>query len=403
MLVVGDGGHSAHSADGHAPDHFQEPGFFSLVIPHVTFSAKSLDAETAAGTLTPRKTIGAPARRRRPYRPDSIVNLACPSEDNMSAPLANALGRAAAMAGCLHTSSGRFRASFDRQGGPLILQLGPEYHGCRGRDGRFSLAQLIELVDVTPGIRAIEIAFPGSGAAHSAFDDPDSLLDLLELMASTTGLPVGIKSTVGDLGFWRHLSRLMDTTSRSVDFITIVGQEGLVGGDASSTGQTRLPFALGFSRVQHVFAARQQHDRITFIGEGRLGRPETALLAFSLGCDMVSVGHQALGVQAGCGREAGWLTRGFGLSSRIPERRVARLAAEVAALREHVMALARNCGASHPSEVEAAQIEVLEGWWRARPASDFFGGRGIGVAAADFERHTPEQPPGAVALTFRRR
>ena len=38
-------------------------------------------------------------------------------------------------------------------------------------------------------------------------------------VADETGLPVGIKSAVGDMAFWHGLARLMRDTGRGVDFI----------------------------------------------------------------------------------------------------------------------------------------------------------------------------------------
>jgi hypothetical protein len=37
-------------------------------------------------------------------------------------------------------------------------------------------------------------------------------------VSAETGLPVGIKSAVGDMRFWVELAELMDGTGRGVDF-----------------------------------------------------------------------------------------------------------------------------------------------------------------------------------------
>src|SRR6185369_15214017 len=60
-----------------------------------------------------------------------------------------------------------------------------------------------------------------SPSRHAEFSDTDSLLDWVELLAAETGLPVGIKSAVGDLDFWYQLTNLMQETGRGVDFVTI--------------------------------------------------------------------------------------------------------------------------------------------------------------------------------------
>ena len=51
-----------------------------------------------------------------------------------------------------------------------------------------------------------------SPSRHAEFTDADSLLDLVELLADETGLPVGIKSAVGDMAFWEELTDLMART-----------------------------------------------------------------------------------------------------------------------------------------------------------------------------------------------
>jgi hypothetical protein len=373
-----------------------------LVISHAAFPANRSHSGRHEAPSVPMaaRTLGLSAGRRRPYRAGSIVNLAAPQESEGSSAVADALARAASLAGCMYSTATPSGRPLTDSGGALLFQITPDYSGCQTPNGQFNLARLLELVDARADIRAIEIVFRGAGARHAAFADTDALLDLLELLASTTGLPVGIRSPVGDLGFWRELSRLVDTTDRSVDFITIEGSEAHHANGSWHGAQTCLPFALGLSRVQHLFASRQQHDRIVFIGEGRLGRPDAALMAFALGCDMVNLGREAI-ASLGVADEQGLDRAGY-----VSDANVARLAADVAALRNDLMALAVSCGVTHPSEVDAAQMEWLDRPWRARPLSDLFGGRGVGLpasgepAAAGPSAHLP----GAAApLVFRRR
>ncbi len=152
-------------------------------------------------------------------------------------------------------------SSHHLMGGDLVWQIGTGYFGCREQDGRFSMAKLKETIARCPQIRAIEVklsqgAKPGVGgllpkakitqeiadircipidrdcispACHSTFRNADEMLDFVELIASETGLPVGIKSAVGDSKFWEDLARLMVDGARGVDFITIDGGEGGTG------------------------------------------------------------------------------------------------------------------------------------------------------------------------------
>ena len=131
------------------------------------------------------------------------------------------------------------------------MQIGTGYFGCREPDGRFSMARLKAVLQRHPQIRAVEIkvsqgAKPGVGgflprrkisqeiavargiprnqdcaspSTHREFSDADSLLDFVEAIADETGLPVGIKSAVGESAFWVELARLMSDGGRGVDFI----------------------------------------------------------------------------------------------------------------------------------------------------------------------------------------
>src|SRR6476659_6639850 len=172
-----------------------------------------------------------------------------------------------------------------RQGGDIVLQIGTAYFGCREEDGKFSLSKLKEVVDSAP-VRAIEIklsqgAKPGLGgllpaakvtkeisqirgipmgkdcaspSRHTAFTDEDSLLDFVEMIAEETGIPVGIKSALGGMGFWRELTRLMAKRDRGVDFVTVDGGEGGTGASPLIFSDfISLPFRMGISRVYGTF------------------------------------------------------------------------------------------------------------------------------------------------------
>ena len=59
------------------------------------------------------------------------------------------------------------------------------------------------------------------------------------------------------------------------------------------------PFRIGFAHVYKRFAAAGLTDDVTFIGAGKLGIPENAIVAFALGADMVNVGREAM-LAIGC-------------------------------------------------------------------------------------------------------
>ena len=216
------------------------------------------------------------------------------------------------------------------------------------------------------------------------------MLDFVESIAGETGLPVGIKSAVGDSTFWEDLAALMAGGARGVDFITIDGGEGGTGaGPLVFTDHVALPFKVGFSRVQKIFAAHGVHQQIVFVGSGKLGFPEAALFAFALGCDLINVGREAMMaigcIQAqrchtnhcptGVATQHPWLVRGLD-----PTLKAARLANYVVTLRKDLLALSRACGVPHPSLITADQLELLDDRFGAKTVAELFGyGRGFGL------------------------
>jgi glutamate synthase domain-containing protein 2 len=229
-----------------------------------------------------------------------------------------------------------------------------------------------------------------SPAAHSAFRNADEMLDFIESIASETGLPVGIKSAVGDSAFWEDLAHLMAGGTRGADFITIDGGEGGTGaGPLVFTDHVALPFKVGFSRVQKIFTEQGLHQRILFIGSGKLGFPEAATFAFALGCDAINVGREAM-MAIGCihaqrchtnhcptgvATHHPWLVRGID-----PGSKAARLANYIITLRKDVLALSRACGVPHPALITADQLELLDDRFGAKTVAELFGyGRGFGI------------------------
>ena len=360
------------------------------------------------------KVLGAPRGRRGAFRPSSVVNVSAMSFGSLGGRAVEALNRGCAIAGCLHNTGEGGVSVHHAHGGELILQLGTAYFGSRGEDGKFSMAKLKETVARCPQIRAIEIklsqgAKPALGgmlpaakitaeiaqargipegedcmspARHSAFDDVDGLLDFVESIATETGLPVGIKSAVGELEFWGQLADLMVGGERGVDFITVDGGEGGTGaGPLVFTDHVALPFKIGFSRVFGIFAERGLSEQLVWIGSAKLGLPERAFLAFAMGCDMVSVAREAMlsigciqaqechtgHCPAGVATHHKWLMRGLD-----PTLKSARLANYVVALRKDLLRLSRACGVPHPALVTPDDVEIIDGRLNSAPVNQVF-------------------------------
>lgn len=362
------------------------------------------------------KVLGGARGREHAFRPASLVSLSAMSFGSLSGPAVRALSRGAAMAGVLqNTGEGGISPHHDGGAG-LIFQFGTGYFGCRNRDGSFDLEMLVDRVSRFR-VKALEIklsqgAKPGKGgvlpgakvtdeiaairgvpagqtvhspAGHTAFHDADSLLDFAELLAERTGLPVGIKSAVGDLGFFEDLAELMATTDRGVDHIQIDGGEGGTGAaPLVFSDHVALPFKIGFSRVYRLFAERGIEGRVVWIGSGKNGLPAHGMLALAMGCDMLAVAREAM-LSIGCiqaqkchtGRcptgvatQHPWLTRGLD-----PALKAVRFRNYVDALRHELLALAYAAGRPHPALVPLDAFEILDHAFGSRSASEVFGYR----------------------------
>ena len=416
---------------GFGTDNDLEHTSGNVIVHHRTFG-RAYPTHGAIGQearLPSAKVLGGPRGRRLAFRPASVVNVSGMSFGSLSGNAIEAINRGAAEAGCLHNTGEGAVSPYHRKGADLVFQIGTAYFGCRDEDGRFSLPRLKELVEGSP-IRALEIklsqgAKPGLGGVlpgpkvsreiartrgvregvdclspsrHSEFEDVDSMLDFVEMLAEETGLPVGIKSAVGDLQFWDDLTEAMAAGDRGVDFVTVDGGEGGTGASPLIfTDAVSLPFRLGFARAYAAFARRGLHERVTFIGSGKLGLPDNAAVAFALGVDLVNVAREAM-LAVGCiqaqrchtgecptgvATQNPWLAHGLD-----PTQKAERVANYVKTLRRDLLKVAEACGVEHPALIGPESIEILDNLSDGRLLDEVYGyesGWGL-PSAADRER-----------------
>ena len=219
----------------------------------------------------------------------------------------------------LHTTGEGGVSPYHLNGGDLVWQIGTGYFGCRNDDGTFSLSRLIDRVAATPSIRAIELklsqgAKPGLGGMFpvSTGHPRDRRHARYPGGGRTARAPPVTPPSVTSTGcssWWRpsaprqvcpsasspqsgrghsvdRAAERMARTGRGVDFVTVDGGEG-------GTAQRRLvfsdhvalPFKWAFPRVYRAFAEQGLHHDVVFIGSGKPGVPENALLAMAMGCD----------------------------------------------------------------------------------------------------------------------
>ena len=349
------------------------------------------------------KIMGAARGRKRPYRVPSVVNISGMSFGALGRSAVSALNQGARMAGCYQSTGEGGVSPYHEHGADLIWQLGAGYFGARDAEGKFSMDRVVATCARLPQIRAIEVklsqgAKPGKGGmlpgakvvpeiaaargvpefqncyspnSHSQFKGSDGLIDFVELIAARTGLPVGIKSAVGETAYWQQLAERMRTRGEGPDFITIDGGEGGTGAaPLTYADHVALPFKIGFQRVYRTFQdAGVSHD-VFWIGSGKLGFPDRAVVALAMGCDAVNMAREAM-LSIGCIQSRACHTGHCptGITTMSPWRQAGlhipskalRCAAFVRGLRKELIALAHTAGYEHPSQFTLDDIEVSAG------------------------------------------
>ena len=175
----------------------------------------------------------------------------------------------------------------------------------------------------------------------------------------------------------------MQDGERGVDFITIDGGEGGTGAAPMVfADHVSFPFRVGFAEVFKIFAKAGLSDRITWIGSGKLGLPDTAIVAFALGADMVNVAREAMlaigCIQAqkchtdecptGVATQNAWLARGLD-----PQRKAHRLANYVWTLRRDLLKVSEAAGVAHPAMITTDDISMLNGHQSQTPLREVYG------------------------------
>ncbi len=339
-------------------------------------------------------------RRRRPYRPQSVINISAMSYGSLSKAAITALNQGAKLAHCYHNTGEGGLSPYHRHGGDVVFHFGTGYFGVRGEDGNFSMEKMKELVEEHDFVRAIEVklsqgAKPGKGgvlpakkisreiaeirgvpmgqdvlspANHTAFGTVPEMVDFIEDIAAETGLPVGIKSAVGKMELWEELADIMVETGRGPDFITIDGGEGGTGAAPPSfADHVSLPFIYAFTEVYRLFARKGLTDRVVFIASGRLGFPSKAMMAFAMGADVINVAREAM-LSVGCIQAqvchkntcpAGVATQNKWLQAGLdPKLKSVRFANYVKTFRKEVLAITHACGYEHPAQLTMTDIDL---------------------------------------------
>ena len=314
-----------------------------------------------------------------------------------------ALNLGAKGANCYHNTGEGGISPYHMQGADLVWQLGTAYFGARDKDGNFSKEMFKDTVQSNPNIKMIEIklsqgAKPGKGGIlpkekitaeiaqirgipnghdcisptrHSAFSNIDEMVDFIECLADISGIPVGIKSAIGETLFWEKLANIMAEKKLGPDFITIDGGEGGTGAaPLTFADHVSLPFKVGFKRIYTLFQEVNVNNNITWIGSAQLGIPDRAIVAFAMGCDLINIARETM-LSIGCIQArlchtgdcpTGITTHNKRLQRGLDiESKSKRCTNFIKGLRKEILQLSHACGYEHPCQFTGNDIEFSSG------------------------------------------
>ncbi|MCH9659760.1 MAG: FMN-binding glutamate synthase family protein [Bacteroidetes bacterium] len=346
------------------------------------------------------KVMGAYNKRRRPYRPASVINVSAMSFGSLSANAVESLNKGVAIAGAYHNTGEGGLSPYHSNGGDVVFHFGTGYFGVRNPDGTFSMDKLVQLVEKNPFVRAIEVklsqgAKPGKGgvlpgakitseiagirgvevgkdvlspSSHTAFTNVTEMVDFIEAIAEKTGLPVGIKAAIGKLEQWEELASIIKETGKGPDFISVDGGEGGTGAAPPSfADHVSLPWVYGFTDLYRLFKTYGLTERIVFIGSGKLGFPAKAAMAFAMGVDVINVAREAM-MSIGCiqaqichtnrcptgiATQSKWLQNGINIPLKSE-----RLAQYFQTFKKEFIEITHAAGYEHPCQFKMNDIEV---------------------------------------------
>lgn len=359
--------------------------------------------ETEKDFLPCAKVMGAYNKRKRPFRPGSVINISAMSFGSLSAKAVESLNMGAKKAHAFHNTGEGGLSPYHKQGADVVFQIGTGYFGIRDEQGNFSMEKMKKLVADNPQIRAIEIklsqgAKPGKGGVlpgkkiskeiseirhvpmgvdvlsppnHSAFSNVKEMVEFIEAVATETGLPVGIKAAIGKLIQWKELVQIMKKTGKGPDFISVDGGEGGTGAAPPSfADHVSLPFVYGFSDLYKLFKENDIADRVVFIASGKLGFPAQAAMAFAMGADCINVAREAMmsigciqaqvchtnRCPAGIATQSKWLQSGIDIPLKSD-----RLAQYFIKFRKELIEITHASGYEHPCEFTMDDVDVSLG------------------------------------------
>ena len=354
-------------------------------------------------------TIGPHARA--PYDAPSIFNLSGMSFGAISKPAVQALSKGCKEAGIwMNTGEGGLSPYHLEGGCDIVFQMGTAKYGVRDAEGHLDDAKLREMA-AYPQVKMIEIklaqgAKPGKGGIlpgskvtaeiaevrgievgtsslspnrHVEVDDFADLLDFVAHVREVSGLPVGIKTVMGNGDAFADLFALINERGHdsAPDFITLDGGEG-------GTGASPMPLIdlVGVSiREALPLVARMRNeaglrDRIKLIASGKLVNPGDVAWAICAGADFVTSARGFM-FSLGCiqALKCNKNTCPTGITTHDPrfqkglvvEEKFSRVANYAKGIISEVEMIAHSVGVTEPRQMRRKHVRIVQSDGRSIP------------------------------------
>jgi len=345
------------------------------------------------------KVIG--VNRKRPYLPDSIVNISAISFGSQGDRATKIMNMGAALSGAYHNTGEGGYTKYHKMGAQTVWQLGTGNFGARNQDGTLNIDKVVGVVKANPELRMIEIkisqgAKPGKGgilpkkkvnqeiaeirgipvgkdcispAGNPSIRNNQELIDVIEEIAERTGLPVGIKAAIGQMKEWEELFSLIAQTGKGPDYFQVDGAEGGTGSaPASYADHMARPLEKAFAKVYKawILSGAFKKKDMFWMASGGIATPAKAIKMFAMGADGICIARPAMfamgclqtqhchknNCPVGIQTNRFWLK--MGLKSGYAAKKVARY---IETLRQDILDMTHSAGYEHPCEFTMDDVE----------------------------------------------
>ena len=340
---------------------------------------------------------------RNPFTTSSFFNISAMSFGALSKPAVQSLSHGAKKAGIwLNTGEGGLSPYHLEGGCDIVYQFGTAKYGARTKDGEFDFDKLKEIGKI-PQVKMIELklaqgAKPGKGGIlpaekvteeiarirgiepgkpsispnrHPEIKSVTELLDMLNKIRETSGLPVGFKMVMGT-DEWLH-ELFTEIRQRGIesapDFITLDSGDGGTGAapqslmdDVGMIIKESLPMLVD---LRNEYGLK---DRVRIIASGKLITPAEVAWALCAGADFINNARGFL-FSLGCiqALKCNKNTCPTGITTHDPklqkglvvENKTERVANFAKHMISEVGIIAHACGVTEPRKLKRSHVRMV--------------------------------------------